>query len=476
MRCANAASSSTASSGYPRRAELPSNIGGATTPTAQMAIKGVSASSSSHASASSSGASGSSGDHGQQPPRTAKNGQDPLRNKRGMVCKMKNMDALVLGRDPSRPSQDTLGLAREFQESLRITVGQRPKPTQGRCGGGDPSRPSQDTLGLAREFQESLRITVGQRPKPTQGRCGGQDPLRSKRGMVSKMKCMDALVLGGGPSRSSHDTLGLAREFQESLRITVGQHPKPNQERCGLASELQGSREREHHQQAATSTEEEALAEQQQEIVDVEKDRDAQRNKTRFVGQPQWLEEVKAFQERTSKIECTSWDVPAESAWKEWVPVPCLHWTRDVKQGSDTDMMDEHDRHEGQSVYETVDQLWQGALRPEDIEPLVVVLHSGKLWSLSNRRLAALKMYQAWVGHKLIWIRCIVRDPHHPKFDSAMPTHIPIPMQIPSVTTADNDGKGILPNTTDGHPSRAQHYQVLCAAAPVAGTNHEGAS
>ena len=45
------------------------------------------------------------------------------------------------------------------------------------------------------------------------------------------------------------------------------------------------------------------------------------------------------------------------------------------------------------------------------------VYFGGKLWSLSNRRLAALKMYQALSGDEVIWVRCILRNEQHPRFD-----------------------------------------------------------
>ena len=54
-----------------------------------------------------------------------------------------------------------------------------------------------------------------------------------------------------------------------------------------------------------------------------------------------------------------------------------------------------HDEREGRSVYETVDGLWRGATTEHEITPPDVVYYNGKLFSLSNRRLAALKMYQA---------------------------------------------------------------------------------
>ena len=112
--------------------------------------------------------------------------------------------------------------------------------------------------------------------------------------------------------------------------------------------------------------------------------------------------------------ECDLDISPNDMARWEWVPVPPLRWTH---SGIDRRMIFAHDEREGRSVYETTDNLWRGVTTTRDITPLEVVYFGGKLWSLSNRRLAALKMYQALSGDKVIWVRCFLRNEQHPRFD-----------------------------------------------------------
>ena len=123
------------------------------------------------------------------------------------------------------------------------------------------------------------------------------------------------------------------------------------------------------------------------------------------------------------------WSVSVDRARWEWIPVPLLRWTH---SGIDSQMIFAHDAREGRSVYETTNQLWRGEITTRDITPLEAVYYDGKLWSLSNRRLAALKMYQA-LSHDVIWVRCVLRNEQCQKFDRA--------------STTLNDGLGISPNS-----------------------------
>lgn len=114
------------------------------------------------------------------------------------------------------------------------------------------------------------------------------------------------------------------------------------------------------------------------------------------------------------QFEPTPWDVPLEHAhhWAR-VPVPLLRWLRGHV----------HCHSGDRSVYGILDALWRGDLALADIEPLEVVLDGREVWSLSSQRLAALKMLQALRGHVLIWVRCVIRGPDHPRFHAAMTTH-----------------------------------------------------
>ena len=66
----------------------------------------------------------------------------------------------------------------------------------------------------------------------------------------------------------------------------------------------------------------------------------------------------------------------------------------------------------------TLDELWWQDVRPKDIQPVEVLHYSEKLWFISNRRHAALKMYQVLVGREMVWVRGVFRDPDHKKFDA----------------------------------------------------------
>lgn len=93
------------------------------------------------------------------------------------------------------------------------------------------------------------------------------------------------------------------------------------------------------------------------------------------------------------------------------IPVALLRWTQDtinqhVRFGATTagkraleDQMI--------CIWQTLDELFHGSLRPQQL-PLRVVLHDSKLWCLDNRRLTVLKMYQATKQHEIIWVPCKV--------------------------------------------------------------------
>lgn len=91
------------------------------------------------------------------------------------------------------------------------------------------------------------------------------------------------------------------------------------------------------------------------------------------------------------------------------VPVALLLWTQDtinqhVRFGTSTS--GERVPEENMiCIWQTLDQLFHGSLEPERL-PLRVVLHDSKLWSLDNRRLTVLKMYQATKQNVIIKVPC----------------------------------------------------------------------
>ena len=71
---------------------------------------------------------------------------------------------------------------------------------------------------------------------------------------------------------------------------------------------------------------------------------------------------------------------------------------RHDEHGEDKDVEDR------ESIYNTLDELWREGLLPRDLPPLEVVIDNGKLWSLSNKRLAVFKLLQATCQQKTLWV------------------------------------------------------------------------
>lgn len=64
------------------------------------------------------------------------------------------------------------------------------------------------------------------------------------------------------------------------------------------------------------------------------------------------------------------------------------------------------------SIFKTFDKLQRGITRPQDLEePLEVCMHGGTLYTLSNKALFALLMYQAVNRHLVVQASCILRPP-----------------------------------------------------------------
>jgi hypothetical protein len=63
----------------------------------------------------------------------------------------------------------------------------------------------------------------------------------------------------------------------------------------------------------------------------------------------------------------------------------------------------------GASIYETLEQLQLGKLHPFDLPPLDVCEHNGKWWSMSNRRLYVLLLYQAVRPDRVVYVMCTFR-------------------------------------------------------------------
>ena len=137
------------------------------------------------------------------------------------------------------------------------------------------------------------------------------------------------------------------------------------------------------------------------------------------------------------------WNIAAKDAWWVWAPVLALRWTH---SGVDSRAVFRHDKMEGRSIYQTLDELFRGITQPHDITPLEVVIDNHKLFSLSNRRLMALKMYQGIRGDEVIWVRCVLLDSNHAKYDRSKSTL--------------NDGCSIKPNLYHGARNVPEHFGV----------------
>merc|ERR1712202_33447 len=76
-------------------------------------------------------------------------------------------------------------------------------------------------------------------------------------------------------------------------------------------------------------------------------------------------------------------------------------------------------------MYKTFDDLQRGKLAPAGLEePLDVCLYEGELYSMSNRRLVVLLMYQALHLDRSIMAPCVLRDTvwKNNKFQRALTT------------------------------------------------------
>jgi hypothetical protein len=113
-------------------------------------------------------------------------------------------------------------------------------------------------------------------------------------------------------------------------------------------------------------------------------------------------------------------DTPQSELRSTLLQVSAIRFTHDTIDGRAIFMHDEsgHKKHvdDRTSIYQTLDELWRGRVKPGDLPPLEVVLCDGKLWSINNRRLADLKMFQALSQHETVWVTCTLRPPNHPKF------------------------------------------------------------
>ena len=110
-----------------------------------------------------------------------------------------------------------------------------------------------------------------------------------------------------------------------------------------------------------------------------------------------------------------------------WLLVMCIRWTHDGINSNMTFKL-------GGSVFAMVHRIWKSGKNSDaSVGPMEVVLsEDGRLWSLSNRRLAAFKMIQA-LSAETIWARCCIYTPSHHKFRNG------------SLTTK-NGGLGVSPN------------------------------
>lgn len=134
----------------------------------------------------------------------------------------------------------------------------------------------------------------------------------------------------------------------------------------------------------------------------------------------EWLREAREW-------ECSK-DIEDNSL--QWIPAICLRWTH---KGISRRFKD------NRKLTHTVEDLFYGGRRwweTMDIPPLVVVLEGGRLWSLSNRRLAAFRMLQG-VTNETVWVKCRVHKTYHRRFS-----------EVRALST-ENEGRGVRPNSEE---------------------------
>jgi hypothetical protein len=121
------------------------------------------------------------------------------------------------------------------------------------------------------------------------------------------------------------------------------------------------------------------------------------------------------------------------------IPVYLLRFTHDT---IDSRL---HFRNQS-SIYKTFDDLQRNKMAPSDLdEPLDVCYDDGKLWSISNRRLMVLLMYQSLHRDRVVEAKCHIRDISwaNYKFRKAL--------------TTKNKGLGIDPHSEPGTLNNALH-------------------
>ena len=102
------------------------------------------------------------------------------------------------------------------------------------------------------------------------------------------------------------------------------------------------------------------------------------------------------------------------------IPVLCLRWTHD---SINRKMMFGHNGVEDASILKLVDQLQRGVKVAGDInEPLDVAQHNERFYSLSNRRLTALMMFQSLNRDITVKAWCKVCSSDTQKFEEANST------------------------------------------------------
>ena len=132
-------------------------------------------------------------------------------------------------------------------------------------------------------------------------------------------------------------------------------------------------------------------------------------------------------------------------AWVEGervcVPVLALRFAHDTINNK---MMFGSGGREDDSIYKFVDQLIRGTKTKSD-DDLEIIVKDGKIYSLSNRRLAAFLMYQSLRREEAVFVNCVVRNPSASKSRKSM--------------TTKTDGLSIAPATRSRRSAQvSQHW------------------
>ena len=124
-----------------------------------------------------------------------------------------------------------------------------------------------------------------------------------------------------------------------------------------------------------------------------------------------------------------------------------------------------HDAHAGQSMYKLLDQVWRGVKRVSDFEPMDVVRHEGKIYTLRNRRHTVFSMLQRACRDILVMMPVRLYDRGDYKWVEDKFTS--------TFTTRSRDGLGIRLKSFEHGANVAMHQGAPAFGVNIGGSHWE---